>query len=173
MKFTIVDKSNTDGNIYENLVLPSQKPNTIRLYHNTYFRYVDSILKNGLLLSHSESERASGEQFNWVSTVPYEDDEMFNYGGNTIIIDLPNTFNYDVVNSSQAIVYEDIPSDYIVGVDYLFGQPGCPIKSSNIDDFIDEFGVDKVKRVLLQNHNPEIALHELQELTPELEWNND
>ena len=177
MKFRIVGKSNTNGNnIYENLVLPSQRPNTLRVYHNTSYSNINDILQSGLLLSRSKSEKVSGLQLNWVATKPYANDgsdETFYYGGCTVICDIPDTIRYEIVNDSQAIIYDDIPPKYIVGIDYLFGTSGCPIKSSNIDDFIDEFGVDKVKRVLLQNHNPEIALHELQELTPELEWNND
>lgn len=140
----------------------------ITLYHNTPYKNVKSILKNGLKIASSESEKASGWQMTWATDHPIKDDS---YGGNIVKFRVPKSYRYDKVNDDQYIIYDDIEPELIDSVDYMIGTGGTAyMHTSELQHYIDEYGKDKVRYVLEKHHNEAIPLDELKELTPELDW---
>lgn len=143
----------------------------ITLYHNTPYKNVESILKNGLKVSASQSEKASGWQMTWATDHPVMNDS---YGGNIIKFRLPLNYRYEKVNSDQYIIFDDIEPSLIDGVDYLVGGGGCGLMhTSQLPHYIDEFGKKKVKWALTVDHDEQLSLEDVKRLTPELDWGEE
>ena len=140
----------------------------ITLYHNTHFPYVDSIRKSGLKVDSSKSERPSGWQMTWATTEPMTKGE---YGGCIVKFRLPADYNYEQVNDDQYIIYDDIEPELIDDIDIMIGGGGSGyMHLSELQDHIDEYGKETVKKALSRDHNEEMSLEELKELTKELDW---
>lgn len=140
----------------------------VTLYHNTPYKNIDSILKNGLLVGSSRSEKASGYQFTWATTHQIKDDS---YGGSTIIFTLPKDYAYEQVNNDQYIIYQDIEPSLIQGVDILIGDSETGyMHQSEVQEYTDDYGAEKVKKVILKHHSPQLTNADVMRLTPELGW---
>lgn len=158
----------SSGVLYESTpVCNESKENYITLYHNTPYKNVDSILKNGLSVSSSTSEKPSGWQMTWASTKPQMKGE---YGGNVIKFRLPKDYRYEKVNDDQYIIYDDIEPELIDGVDYLISREIANMHTSQLRDYIEEYGKDRVRDALEKYHSEEIPLNKIKELTKELDW---
>lgn len=140
----------------------------ITLYHNTPYKNVESILKNGLKIGFSNSEKASGWAMTWATTHPLKKDE---YGGNIIKFKLPKNYNYEKVNDDQYVIYDDIEPSLIDGVDYLIGGGGTGFMHiSELSNYINAYGKDRVKKALTIDHSEQLSLDDVKRLTPELDW---
>lgn len=140
----------------------------ITLYHNTHYPYIDSIRENGLKIGSSKSEMPSGWKMTWATKKPSLKGE---YGGCIVKFRLPKDYRYEQVNNDQYTIYDDIEPELIEDIDIMIGNGGSAFMHlSELQKYIDRFGKDKVKKVLRHNHNEDMSLEELKELTKELDW---
>lgn len=72
------------------------------------------------------------------------------------------------VNENEYIVYEDIPATYITHITYPLNNIHT-ITTDNIVKYIDKYGKEKVKDVLIKTYNRGIGLDKVKELTKELQ----
>lgn len=115
----------------------------IRLYTNTPFENIDSILENGI--SHTAGKNRAVKEYEgdaiWFETTP----DLQGYGGTTIAVDVKPNKNFDKVNNTQYMVYEDIKPEDIKFIDRpLFDN----IRTSDLPALIEQFGVEHVKDVV-------------------------
>lgn len=140
----------------------------IILYHNTNVRNAKSIKEHGLKVASSDSELASGYQMTWATSHPSKDDA---YGGTTIEFVVKENQRCEKVNDDQYIIYDDIPANQILTIDYLLTGAGAGfMHTSEVDNYIEEYGKEAVKRVLTRRHNDELTMDEIKRLTPQLDW---
>lgn len=93
------------------------------------------------------------------------------YGGNIIKFKLPKDKRFEKVNDTQYIIYDDIEPELIEGVDYMIGNSGTGyMHTSELQEYIDDFGKNFVKKVISKEHNSDIPLEKIKELTKELDW---
>ena len=169
----IVKRYYTSGRIYESFKarrrgLNEGNENYITLYHNTPYRNCKSILKNGLKIDNSTSERVSGWQMTWATDHPVMNDS---YGGNIVKFRLPKHYRHEKVNNDQYIILDDIEPELIDSIDYLIGGGGTGyMHLSELDDYINKYGKEKVRKVLTIDHNEAIPLDDIKAMTPKLGW---
>ena len=169
----IIKRYYSSGKVYESLKarrrgLNEGNENYITLYHNTPYRNCKSILKNGLRVDNSQSERASGWAMTWATDHPIMDG---GWGGNIVKFRLPKSYHYEKVNDDQYIIFDDIEPELIDSIDYLIGGSGTGhMHLSELDEYIDEYGRDKVRKVLTIDHNEAIPLEDIKKMTPQLGW---
>ena len=140
------------------------------LYHNTSPKALDSILKDGLLVSKSTSEKASGFQGIWATTHP---SNQSYYGGVTLELRLPSSIRAEKVNDDEYVILDDVAPEYITNVDYrLFNN--LMYRQSELKKYKEKYSEDKVKDVILKHQNDLIYdIDKTKELTNFLNWEKD
>lgn len=79
--------------------------------------------------------------------------------------------SHEKVNDTQYVIYDNIPTEYILGVDYLLQMDPTHIRQSGIEHLVDKYGKDKVKDILERYKNwNDIPFSKVKELTPILDW---
>lgn len=141
------------------------KEKTIRLYTNTSADNIDSILRDGLLVSKAKQKEYSGNM-TWFETTP----DLKGYGGTTIAVDVPNNIRMDKVNNTQYTVYDDISPENIVFID----KPIFSIyRTSDLNELVEKFGKDKVLEVYDKSKNKAVSREELVSLLDNIDSNTN
>lgn len=139
--------------------------NTITLYHNTPYKNIDSILRDGLLVNKSRSEEDSSFQATWTSTKPIK-----GYGDVVLTLEIPvDKFDLEKVNDTEYLLYNNIAPKYITHINYPLDNNHL-IMSDNLTYYINKYGKNKVKQILFKNYNKEMGLDTIKNLTKELSW---
>lgn len=139
--------------------------NTI-LYHNTSVNNLDSILRDGLLVSRSNSEDASNYKCIWATDRPLR----LEYGGVTLQINLPDNIRYEE-DEGYYLIYDDIPPQYIKIIDYPLFKEKLSYKLSDIRNLMDRYPKEKIKQLILTYKNDLIFdLEKTKQLTNFLDW---
>lgn len=139
--------------------------NTI-LYHNTSVNNIDNILRDGLLVSRSNSEDASNYKCIWATDRPLR----LEYGGVTLQINLPDDIRYEE-DEGYYLIYDDIPPQYIKIIDYPLFKEKLSYKLSDIRNLMDKYPKEKIKQLILTYKNDLIFdLEKTKQLTNFLDW---
>lgn len=128
-------------------VAANKADDMITLFHNTKADNIPSILENGLI----PGQRPDGylvspeEAGIWTDTRGLDSGS---YGGTTVKIRIPRKeFEATRVNDTQNLLNRVIKPSEIEGVNYmLFDTP--LIKNSNLKDFVDKYGEEKVRKLI-------------------------
>lgn len=132
--------------LYFNKVNPKYIKDENVFYHNTEFKNLDSIMKNGLLCNKGkELSRGKDGDFVWAVSTP----NLKGYGGCTVAFKLPKNIETEKykVNDDQYTFPFNIPVEDILFIDV----PISPINSCRISDvpeLVNKYGEDKVIDVL-------------------------
>ena len=116
------------------------------VYHNTKLYNVDSIIKNGLLLSKSTHFEHTSNII-WTTILPNQK----GYGGVTVAFTLSGLDDkkYQKVNDTQYCIYQDVPVSNILFIDLpVYGLANDKHdRLSDIPRLINRFGIEKVEQV--------------------------
>lgn len=115
------------------------------LYHNTWLDNVDSIAENGLKTEKAKQLEYSGNMI-WTTTQP----GSTGYGGCTVCFDNePNNENFEQVNDTEVVVWENIPVNKIHFIDTWISEDVALRRVSGIKKLIQKIGIDRVRKTLL------------------------
>jgi hypothetical protein len=119
----------------------------VTLFHNTKAENIPSIMEQGLI----PGKRLGGYLASPEEAGIWTDDRGLtsgSYGGTTVKIRVPKKeFDATRVNDTQNLINRVIKPSEIEGVDYmLFDTP--LIKNSNLQEYIDKYGEDKVRSLI-------------------------
>lgn len=119
----------------------------VTIYHNTKAENIPSILEQGLV----PGKRAEGYLASPEEAGIWTDDRGLtsgSYGGTTVKIRVPRKeFDATRVNDTQNLLNRVIKPSEIEGVDYMLYDAPL-IKNSNLQEFIDKYGEDKVRSLI-------------------------
>lgn len=125
----------------------AEEPDMVTIYHNTKAENIPSILEQGLV----PGKRAEGYLASPEEAGIWTDDRGLtsgSYGGTTVKIRVPRKeFDATRVNDTQNLINRVIKPSEIEGVDYMLYDAPL-IKTSNLQDFIDKYGEDKVRSLI-------------------------
>lgn len=108
------------------------------LYHNTKLNNVESILKNGILMSSARYPEYEGD-FIWVTGRPSR-----GYGGRTIAFDSTG-YKLQDISGGDYRVMEDVKPEDILFVDFFVTETN---RLSEVPSLIEKYGYDKVMKVI-------------------------
>lgn len=125
----------------------AEEPDMVTIYHNTKAENIPSIMEQGLI----PGKRPGGYLASPEEAGIWTDDRGLksgSYGGTTVKIRVPKKeFDATRVNDTQNLLNRVIKPSEIEGVDYmLFDTP--LIKNSNLQEYIDKYGEDKVRNLI-------------------------
>lgn len=149
-------KESMDSSLLQMKQFPNYNQPESTLYHNTKFNRLESIIKNGILLSSARYADYEGNGI-WTTSTPNQK----GYGGCTIAFDSTN-YKLEKVNDDEYRVWENIRPEDILFIDFPIMHPH---RLSDMPKLIEEFGYEKVMVVVEKNKDfAEVSMDTIKKL---------